>query len=46
MEHLEGLLRSADGDLKRITAAQEALVKTQEGLKAEITELITTLRAQ
>lgn len=44
MAHLEAALKGSDAELKKLGTSRDALAKRQEGLKAELTELITSLR--
>lgn len=44
MGHLEEALKGSDAELKKLNASRDALAKRQEGLRAELTELITSLR--
>ena len=44
MKHVEEVVKASDTDLKRLGTSREALAKTQEGLKKEITELLASLR--
>ena len=44
MGYLEGSVKGSDAEVKRLAASRDALVKSQEGLKAEITELIQARR--
>ncbi|KAL6785220.1 hypothetical protein ACKKBG_A02945 [Auxenochlorella protothecoides x Auxenochlorella symbiontica] len=41
MTYLETGIKSCDTDLKRLTSSRDALVKSQEELRKEITELIS-----
>ena len=44
MGHLEEAVKASDGELKKVSASREALAKSQESLRKELTELITALR--
>jgi hypothetical protein len=44
MGHLEEAVKAADAELKKVSASREALAKSQESLRKELTELITALR--
>lgn len=41
MTYLETGVKSCDADLKRLTSSRDALVKSQEQLRKELTELIS-----
>lgn len=44
MGHLEEALKASDAELKKLGASRDALAKRQEGLRTELTELISSLR--
>jgi hypothetical protein len=44
MGHLEEAVKASDAELKKVSASREALAKSQESLRKELTELITALR--
>ena len=44
MGHLEESVKASDAELKKMAASREALAKSQESLRGELNELITSLR--